>query len=257
MGHTLALPDLEHPVIFIKTGPVKSCPDFVLHLKKFADATNDEAGGVRVSSKAKGKRHADAGSLAIDATDLKDEAVEVLPSKAKGKRRAHSISASEPSDGSSISDSESSIVVVPYKRPRHRRLELSPSESTDDSSLASTFSNSLIDELDPGNLLSRGESFNNAIEVENIRHWPVDFYVSEVAEGFQRCSNAAATHRGVATAFERFFGVPFVSSTFYDNRRVWEYLPNYVLRQRLTRLGQHEDATWVAFMARAARPPRK
>jgi hypothetical protein len=205
---------------------------------------------------AKGKRRADTASPSLNAT--KDEAVKVLSLKAKGKRRACSISVSELSDGSSISDSsESSVVVVPYKRSRHcpGYLELSP--STDDRSSTSTSSNSLVDELDSGNLLSRGESWDNAIEVENVRHWPIDFYVSEVAEGFQCCSNAAATHRGVTTAFECFFGVPFVSSTFYDNRRIWEYLPNYILCQCLTSLGQHEDATWVAFMARAARPPRR
>ena len=202
------------------------------------------------------------------------------------KEKQHALSPSVLATDSSGSNTESSAIMVPSKRslsasPDARLLSLAhsnPSSSHSDSSsiinqnkrcwhlslpdssclLVTSFesTDSIVDEVSTGNLLMCGHSKNNPIEVENICHWPVDFHVSEIAEGFEQCSEAATTHKGVGKVFQCIFGVKFTSSTFYDNCRIWEHPPNLALRQQLIARGHHKDATWVAFMAKAECPPR-
>jgi hypothetical protein len=87
--------------------------------------------------------------------------------------------------------------------------------------------------------------------------WPVDFYVCDIAEGFKVCRTAANTHKSVATVFKVFFGIPFVSSTFYNNRKIWDYDGNRKLREQCIRHGHAEQGSWVTFMSEAKRSGRK
>lgn len=216
-----------------------------------------------LTQRVKGKQRAQTQTVSSNdslASDTEPSAV-VVPSK-RPHHRCHSRSSHDDSSSSASHsnsstghpDSKFTAVIIPHKR--HHCLSLSESDSELGQGSSSESTDSVVDEASTGNLLTHGHSKENAIEVENVRHWPVDFYVSEIAEGFEQCSKAAATHRGVGKVFQRFFGVKFTSSTFYDNRRVWEHPPNLALRRRLIAQGRHKDATWVAFMAKAERPPR-
>ncbi|KIJ07347.1 hypothetical protein PAXINDRAFT_158446 [Paxillus involutus ATCC 200175] len=52
------------------------------------------------------------------------------------------------------------------------------------------------------------------------------------------------------------FGIKFVSSTFYDNRRIWEYEENRELHKRFVAYGHTKKGRWTAFMSKAKRPPK-
>ncbi|KAI9567555.1 hypothetical protein HD554DRAFT_2329182 [Boletus coccyginus] len=91
----------------------------------------------------------------------------------------------------------------------------------------------LIDDI-TGNLLMHGDSQENAIDVEEVHLWPADFYVCEIAEGFEHCTVAVAAHKGVGKVFWQYFGLAkFILSTYYDNQCVWDHLPNLALQERL------------------------
>ncbi|KAI9464726.1 hypothetical protein HD554DRAFT_2175061 [Boletus coccyginus] len=75
----------------------------------------------------------------------------------------------------------------------------------------------LIDDTTTGNLLMHGDSQENAIDVEEVRLWPADFYVCGIAEGFKRCTVAAAAHKGVGKVFQQYFGLAkFIPSTYSE-----------------------------------------
>jgi hypothetical protein len=205
-----------------------------------------------LTQRVKGKQRAQ--SLSVDSsTSGTESSAIVVPSKCSFSSSPDRSPSSPSHSNPSTSHSDSSSIIIPYKRHRHLSLSLSDRSCSSVSHSEST--DSIVDEASTGNLLTHGHSKNNASEVENVHHWPVDFYVSEIMEGFERCSEAAATHRGVGKVFQRTFGIKFTSSTFYDNRRIWEHPPNLAHHQRLITQGRHKDATWVAFMAKAERPP--
>ena len=181
----------------------------------------------------------------------------------KGKQRAKPMKSKspEPSSGSEIAslDSASELeqpqsVNVPAKR-RHRLLRHHPSTMT--TSHESSTRQPLVKRESTGSLLSHGGSKDKPIEVKTVLTWPVDFYACDIAEGFKVCHTAANTHKSVATAFKTFFGIPFVSSTFYDNRKIWDYDGNRKLREQCICHGRTEQGSWVTFMSEAKQPGRK
>lgn len=174
-----------------------------------------------------------------------------------GKKRARTQTMSESGAKTSSTD-DSSAIIVCRKRPRIQSSPpgLDPGEASTSGSF-SMHSHPVNNPTEMGGVLSRGSSHDSPINVDHVRLWPVDFYVCEIAQGFKLCAQAAATHKGVRTAFARFFDIEFHSSTFYDNRRIWEHPANRELGQQLVRLGRCEAGKWVAFMAKAVRPLRK
>jgi hypothetical protein len=122
------------------------------------------------------------------------------------------------------------------------------------SSISSMHSTPIVKKEDSGSLLSRGSSSSDAIVVEKVVIWPVDFYVVDVSRGFNACQRAVDGRRSVADAFTGHFGVPFKASTFYDNRKVWDFHPNASLRQRFIDYGRTEKGSWTSFMKKAKRP---
>ncbi|KAH7926698.1 hypothetical protein BV22DRAFT_1127940 [Leucogyrophana mollusca] len=189
--------------------------------------------------------------------------------------RLHSRS---PSIDSMSSSSSSGPVVVPTKRTRSRSRHAvahpvsqrrSPSvgsfvpldaptsswaESNASHSPSPSSSEPIVKTESSGSLLSRGGSRNKPIEVENVIHWPVDFYAVDVGQGFVKCRLAAEAHRSVPEAFAKHFGVPFKSTTFYDNRRVWDWNANKALKKRFVQYGRTRKGLWSAFMKVAERP---
>jgi hypothetical protein len=92
--------------------------------------------------------------------------------------------------------------------------------------------------------------------VEKVALWPVDFYVIDIANGFNLCKKAADSRRKVSQAFIKHFGVPFKASTYYDNKKVWDLEANRALRERFTGYGRTGKGRWTAFMKKAQRPAK-
>ncbi|KAF8834058.1 hypothetical protein BDN67DRAFT_1016908 [Paxillus ammoniavirescens] len=192
----------------------------------------------------------------------------------KGKGREwdpDSTSSSQDSLTPSESESSASPVIIPSKR--HQRIRclprtppsdsgnLSPSPSPSWATPAQTTSSSVqpfIKKESSGSLLSHGGSKDNAIEVEKVHTWPIDFYTCNINDCFKQCKIVARSNssKSVASVFREFFGTPFISSTFYDNRRIWDYDGNRTLCERCINYGRHDKGTWSAFMVKAKRPPR-
>ncbi|KAF8421739.1 hypothetical protein L210DRAFT_3510134 [Boletus edulis BED1] len=329
VNHTLKLPEIKDPAIFVKAAPIENCPYFEQRLRQFYPHANihgndDVPNGSTprpllerpLSTDPYDSNHAflhaivDAdvdGLLRLASPQPNDSPTQGTNTavlwRNKGKQRARTPSISLASEHPSSIDSPP--VAFPSKRPRHQSkrtssecakrarhrrrhstdslLDASMNERhsspivphrhhsdappSDDDNMSSTSSWSGIRSTEStgdndiagstGSLLLQGTSWDDVIEVESVRLWPVDFYICEIAEGFERCAEAAATHKGVGRMFRRVFGLnKFIPSTFYDNRRVWDYPCNLELRQRLQALGHHKDATWAAFMSEAERPPR-
>jgi len=84
----------------------------------------------------------------------------------------------------------------------------------------------------------------------------VDFYVVDVANGFNMCKGAANCRRSVPEAFVKHFGVPFKASTYYDNRKVWDLEVNRALRDHFIAYGRMEKGQWTAFMKKAQWPTK-
>ncbi|KAG2125819.1 hypothetical protein DEU56DRAFT_916320 [Suillus clintonianus] len=129
-------------------------------------------------------------------------------------------------------------------------------QSRSSSPVSIRFAGPIIKEESSGSLLSRGTSKADAIEVEKVAIWPVDFYVIDIANGFNLCKKAADSRRKVSQVFINHFGVPFKASTYYDNRKVWDLEVNRALRERFTNYGRTEKGRWTAFMKKAQRPAK-
>jgi hypothetical protein len=105
-----------------------------------------------------------------------------------------------------------------------------------------------------GCLLSHSNFKDSAIDIDEARIWPSDFYCCDINEGFKQCAIAAKSHCSVAKIFTAFFGVDWASSTFYDNQCIWNATENHALHQQFVQYGHHHKGTWSAFMAKAERP---
>ncbi|KAG1788960.1 uncharacterized protein HD556DRAFT_1538510 [Suillus plorans] len=148
--------------------------------------------------------------------------------------------------------------VLPCRKQRPFADSFDLSDASDSHSLSSSISSMhstpIVKKEDSGSLLSRGSSSHDAIVVEKVAIWPVDFYVVDISRGFNACQRAVDGRHSVADAFVGHFGVPFKASTFYDNRKVWDFKPNTSLRQRYIDYGRTEKGSWTSFMKKAKRP---
>ncbi|KAG1902948.1 uncharacterized protein F5891DRAFT_1186089 [Suillus fuscotomentosus] len=114
----------------------------------------------------------------------------------------------------------------------------------------------IIKEESSGSLLSHGTSKADAIKVEKVAIWPVDFYVIDIANRFNLCKKAADSRHKVSQVFIKHFGVPFKASMYYDNRKVWDLEVNRALRERFTDYGHTEKGCWTTFMKKAQQPAK-
>ncbi|KAG2037614.1 hypothetical protein BDR03DRAFT_1010659 [Suillus americanus] len=130
------------------------------------------------------------------------------------------------------------------------------SQSRSSSPLSIQFTGPIIKEESSGNLLSYGTLKADAIEVEEVAIWPVDFYVINIANGFNLCKKAADSRHKVSQVFIKHFGMPFKASTYYNNRKVSDLEVNRVLRERFTDYGHTEKGRWTAFMKKAQWPAK-
>lgn len=148
---------------------------------------------------------------------------------------ATTATACPPKRHASPSDSLSPRPLLRLRRyPSTKSFQFSSSSETSTQSRSSSplsiqFSGPIIKEESSGSLLSHGTSKSDAIEVEKVAIWPVDFYVIDIANRFNLCKKAADSRRKVSQVFIKHFSVPFKASTYYDNRKVWDLEVNRAL----------------------------
>ncbi|KAI9450863.1 hypothetical protein HD554DRAFT_2180552 [Boletus coccyginus] len=154
------------------------------------------------------------------AGDIISQSAVIVPCKHKHLR--YHCHHSSPTPSKSITGASAMPpIIIPYQ-PCHCS---SPSNSSDSADMSSYSSwegldpaRTLIDDTTAGNLLMHGDSQENAIDVEEVRLWPADFYVYEIAEGFEHCTVAVAAYKGIGKVFQQYFGLAkFIPSTYYDN----------------------------------------
>jgi uncharacterized protein YlaI len=106
-----------------------------------------------------------------------------------------------------------------------------------------------------GHELSHGDSKARPIKVEQVRNWPVDYYLCDIIEeGFACCLDAAKRLKNGSLTFHKFFGIPFTSSTFYANFRIFYLADNVQLCEECIHQGRTDQWSCVSFMERAKRP---
>lgn len=110
---------------------------------------------------------------------------------------------------------------------------------------------------------STGEP-NEPIELtdseETPKRWPADYYVVDIAKCLRECSarTSRAHHQArtqQAVFSEHFPGVRFTSSTFSDQKTLWN-LAGPALREKFFEMGQCKAALWSTF-ARQVRREKK
>lgn len=230
LGHMVTLQPRDGGILLVKLARVKDCIGFHDHLHKLT----------RI--------------LLPAATNLSHppSSVLLLP-------LAATTNLSRPSSVLSLTDSDDdNRPACPIKRHHSSILSLTDDDDDDDDN--SWRSSSLPSALGPiiakessGSVLSHGRSKSSAIEVEKVSVWPADFYVVDIADGFNACKRAAESQCSIADAFVGHFGVPFRASTYYDNRRLWELGANRVLRAQFISYGRVDEGRWAAFVEKAER----
>jgi hypothetical protein len=213
MGHMVTLQPRDGGILLVKDARVKDCIGFDDHLHKLTQPDNN------LLSKPKCMRNLSCPSSVLSLTDSDDD--DTHP--ACTVKRRHSIM-------SLTDDSE---------------------DDDDDSSYLPFALGPVIKDECPGSVLAHGGSKSDAIEVEKVSIWPADFYVVDIADGFNACKRAADSQRSIADAFVRHFGVPFRASTYYKNRRMWELGANRVLCAQFISYGRVDEGRWAAFVERA------
>ena len=97
---------------------------------------------------------------------------------------------------------------------------------------------------------SHGQSHENAINVEDVRLWPMDFHVCDVAQ-FIRLTRLPSHHQRLRRMFEEYFGIPFCPQTFRKTREVWECRANRNLHEHFIDYRRSERGLWSTFMTEA------
>lgn len=89
--------------------------------------------------------------------------------------------------------------------------------------------------------------------------WPRDFYVRDLATGFEFCQAAAQPNSGttVDAQFEQFFGLPFKSSTYYDNFEHWDAATAAAREAAVDAEYALPQGTWKYFRQNNPKGPRQ
>ncbi|KAF8506304.1 hypothetical protein JB92DRAFT_3122192 [Gautieria morchelliformis] len=85
---------------------------------------------------------------------------------------------------------------------------------------------------------------------KKFRVWPTNFYVSEVAAGFDFIwKGRQQGHTTIASLFKEFYGQDIVPSTFKSNRKYWQEDFSNDLKQRFVSYGETPCGLWTHFLA--------
>lgn len=77
--------------------------------------------------------------------------------------------------------------------------------------------------------------------------WPSDFYVVDLAYGFEKCESASRVRVNVEETFEAIFKTTFRRTTFYKHRKTWLGAPT-AIRDAALEAGRTSEGTWVYFL---------
>lgn len=77
--------------------------------------------------------------------------------------------------------------------------------------------------------------------------WPSQLYVVDLMKGFALCEEACLARKNIGQAFSSFFGVPFHSTTFYENWKCWEEALQTV-RDQCISAGHTMAGLWATFV---------
>ncbi|KAG1727915.1 hypothetical protein EDD22DRAFT_961155 [Suillus occidentalis] len=265
VGHMVTLHECDAGILFVRDARIRECVDFHQHLHRLTHPVSpnlmtdlaSERKYVRAASLVRNSRTP---SLPPTVLSGKEHGVP-NDSPAQPIKRCFS-SVLSLTDDDTVHAAKQHHSPLPYILPRRKRHPSADSFNLSDasdshsrsSSISSMHSTPIMKKEDSGSLLSRGSSSHDAIIVEKVVIWPVDFYVVDISQGFNACQRAVDGRRSVADAFTGHFGVPFKASTFYDNRKVWDFHPNASLRQCFIDYGRMEKGSWTSFMKKAKRP---
>ncbi|KAF8532563.1 hypothetical protein JB92DRAFT_3103638 [Gautieria morchelliformis] len=85
---------------------------------------------------------------------------------------------------------------------------------------------------------------------KKFRVWPTNFYVSEVAAGFDFIRKGRQQgHTTITSLFKEFYGQDIVPSTFKSNRKYWQEDFSDDLKQRFVSYGETPRGLWTHFLA--------
>jgi hypothetical protein len=101
-----------------------------------------------------------------------------------------------------------------------------------------------------GCVRSHGQSHENPINVEDIRIWPIDFHVCNIAQ-FICLTRLPGHHQRLQKMFEEYFGIPYCPRTFRRTRKVWERRANQNLHARFIDYRRSERGLWSTFTKEA------
>ena len=76
---------------------------------------------------------------------------------------------------------------------------------------------------------------------------PMDFYVMDIVQGFEKCEEACRGRRSVEKAFVKCFKMPFRHTTFYNHRRHWNKALA-AIRDEALRAGRTSAGLWTTFL---------
>ncbi|KAF8432107.1 hypothetical protein L210DRAFT_984240 [Boletus edulis BED1] len=287
---SIQLKDWDAHVLLVKVAHVHNCLHLDCHLKtRSPPAVHHRPGCVQQLPCAE-PHHCPSVISLIDSSPFPEASHNhAVNFKAKGKWCACDPASPSTTSEDSMSDSDSSTIVIPFKHPHtppHRdnskckgkhcapdSAPPSPTSKASDSNLSSAIvppskwpwkwallstAPSVPNPIVASGVYiqSNGNSEDHPIEVDQVLHWPVDFFVCDIAEGFRHCLDAAKRHNNVSAMFHNFFGVPFMSSTFCGNHRIFYFQGNAQLLQECISSGRTDKGTWVSFLEHAKRPGR-
>ena len=88
----------------------------------------------------------------------------------------------------------------------------------------------------------------NHVPPSPLRHWPRDFFVYEVDAGILQIKHGRDQNIPVQVMFNKYYGlnVPFVKSTFNDNRRWYSAVPQSIWKMFMA-YGHSKRASWAHF----------
>ena len=158
----------------------------------------------------------------------------------------HHASASVTPSAISISDGEDSSTELPSY---HQPAAITPTSSRKRMPSPSVIS---ISDSEPSlpirspSVVIKTEQEDKADDRRKLS-WPAEFYAIDIQEGFDLCDIACKQHESVGNTFTKYFGVPFMKSTYYNHRQRWDEAPEAIKKKCLD-AERTDDGLWSTFM---------
>ena len=103
-----------------------------------------------------------------------------------------------------------------------------------------------------GCVCSQGNSHKNPINVENVRIWPDNFHVCDIAQ-FIRLTCLPGCQQRLCKFFKEYFGMPYSPQTFRWTRSTWEFQENWMHHEESIDYGRLDEGLWSVFLTKVNR----